>query len=290
MENFYKYLQVNQAYRYEELVVHNAGHTHIEPDSVYPPGRHPDHHRFSFGKGRVIDEYQLIYITEGKGRLQTQSGGKFEIYPGEGFFLFPGEWHRYKPDPRSGWTESWVGFKGKNRFLNSADHLVSRDNPVFRIGMDDRLIRQFSNIFEVVKSDYVGAEYVLSGSVLYLIGHILTRLKRQELKITSQTDDILMTAKSLLENRFSEKVSLEEIAAKLNISYVWFRTYFKKHTGFSPYDYLLNIRINHARLLLQNSGLPVKEISQSSGFESQQQFSKTFKKKTGLTPLQFRKR
>ncbi len=288
MKNYFKYLQVNQDYMYKELVVHNAGHTHIEPDSAYPPGRHPDHHQFSFSKGRVVDEYQLIYITEGEGNLQTQSGGKFEIKAGDGFFLFPGEWHRYKPDTRSGWTENWVGFKGDNTFLRSSENLVSRKSPVFRIGMDDRLIRQFSSIFEVVKSDYVGAEYVLSGSVIFLIGHILTHLKRQELKITSQTDEIIMTTKSLMENRFSEKVRLEDIAGQLNISYVWFRTYFKKHTGYSPYDYLLNIRINHARLLLKNSSISVKEISQSSGFESQQQFSKTFKKKTGLTPVQFR--
>ena len=288
MEDFYKYLQVNQGYVYEELVVHNAGHTHIEPHALYPPGKHPKQHMFSYSRGRVIYEYQLVYLTEGKGQLQTQSGGKYEIGAGDGFFLFPGEWHRYKPDEKTGWTENWVGFKGNNRFLKSAEHLVSRSNPVFRIGLDDRLIRQFNNIFEVVKSDFVGAEFVLSGGVNFLIGHILTHLKRQSLQITSQTDEIIMTAKSLLENRFSEKVIMEDIAGQLNISYVWFRTYFKKHTGYSPYDYLLNIRINHARLLLQNSGLPVKEISHLSGFESQQQFSKTFKKKTGLTPVQFR--
>jgi AraC-like DNA-binding protein len=289
MENFYKYLQVNQDYTYDDVVVHNAGHTHIQPDAVYPPGKHPDHHQFSFRKGRVIYEYQLIYITEGRGTLQTQSGGKFQIMAGDGFLLFPGEWHRYKPDTKTGWTESWVGFKGKNSFLVSSEHLLSRNSPVFRIGLDDRLIRQFSNIFEMVRSDLVGAEYLLSGSVIFLIGHILTHLKRQELKITSQTDEIITTAKSLLESRFSEKVNLEDIAQQLNISYVWFRTYFKKHTGYSPYDYLLNIRINHARLLLKNSNRAVKDISQSSGFESQQQFSKTFKKKTGFTPLQFRR-
>jgi AraC-like DNA-binding protein/quercetin dioxygenase-like cupin family protein len=288
MDDFYKYIQVNQEYAFEELVVRNAGHTHIEPDTEYPPGQHPDHHHFSFRQGRVIDEYQLIYITAGKGVLQTKSGGKFEIRAGDGFLIFPGEWHRYKPDTRSGWTESWVGFKGNNSFLQSSEHLLSRNSPMFSIGMDDRLIRQLSNIFEMVKSDFVGAEYVLSGSVIFLIGHILTHLKRQELKITSQTDEIIMTAKSLLEGQFSEKVNLEGIASQLNISYVWFRTYFKKHTGFSPYDYLLNIRINHARLLLKNSNRLVKEISQSSGFESQQQFSKTFKKKTGLSPVQFR--
>ena len=288
MDNFYKYIQVNQDYAFEELVVHNAGHTHIEPDTIYPPGKHPDHYKFSFNAGRVIDEYQLIYITSGEGVLQTQSGGNFVIKSGDGFLLFPGEWHRYKPDNRTGWTESWVGFKGHNSFLKSSEHLLSRERPVFRIGLDDRLIRQLSNVFEVVKSDFVGAEYLLSGSVLFLIGHILTHLKRQELKISTQTDEVIMTAKSLLESRFSEKVNLEDIARHLNISYVWFRTYFKKHTGFSPYDYLTNIRINHARLLLKNSRISVKEISQSSGFESQQQFSKAFKKKTGWTPVQFR--
>jgi AraC-like DNA-binding protein/quercetin dioxygenase-like cupin family protein len=289
MEDFYKYLQVDQEYAYDELVVLNAGHTHIDPHVAYPPGSHPKQHMFSFSQGRVIHEYQLIYITEGRGTLQTKTGGKFEIGAGEGFFLFPGEWHRYKPEKDTGWTENWVGFKGNNSFLNSASHMVSRDHPVFSIGLDDRLIRQFSNIFEVVRSDFVGAEYVLSGAVNFLIGHILTHLKRQSLQVSSRTEEIIMEAKSILESDFDKKVALKEIASKLNISYVWFRTYFKKHTGFSPYDYLLNIRINHARLQLQNSGLSVKEISQYSGFESQQQFSKTFKKKTGQSPLQFRK-
>jgi transcriptional regulator GlxA family with amidase domain len=140
----------------------------------------------------------------------------------------------------------------------------------------------------MVKSDFVGAEFVLSGTATFLLGHILTHLKRQHLKITSPTNEIIMNAKSLLENQLASKVSLQDIAEQLNISYVWFRTYFKKHTGYSPYDYLLNIRINHARLLLKNSAISVKEISHSSGFESQQQFSKIFKKKTGLSPIQFR--
>jgi mannose-6-phosphate isomerase-like protein (cupin superfamily) len=179
MDDFYKYIQVNQEYAFEELVVRNAGHTHIEPDTEYPPDQHPDHHHFSFRQGRVIDEYQLIYITAGKGVLQTKSGGKFEISAGDGFLIYPGEWHRYKPDTRSGWTENWVGFEGNNSFLQSSEHLLSRKSPMFSIGMDDRLIRQLSNIFEMVKSDFVGAEYVLSGSVIFLIGHILTHLKNK---------------------------------------------------------------------------------------------------------------
>lgn len=289
MENFFKYLQVNQDYCYGELIVHNAGHTRIEPGSAYPPGRHPDHHWFSFGHGRVMDEYQLIYITEGKGVLHTRSGGKYPITEGDGFFLFPGEWHSYRPEAETGWTENWVGFKGEVSLLACTDYLVSRFNPVFRIGLDDRLIQLFNSVFQTAKSDHTASEFVLSGLVHLLIGHVLTRLKRDKLNITNRTDEIIMKAKTLMESRFSSRISLLDLASELNISYVWFRTSFRKHTGFSPYDYLLNIRINHARLLLKSSSMSVKEVSQASGFESQQQFSRTFRKRTGMTPLEFRR-
>jgi len=289
MANFYRYIQVNQDYAFTDLVLVNAGHTRIEPGSSYPPGHHPDHHYFDFQQGRVIDEYQLVYITAGKGMIETQSGGRTEIHAGEGFLLFPGEWHRYQPDSSMGWTENWVGFRGEISLLKASSHLLSPEKPVFRIGLDDRVLNLFSSVFDRVKTEIVGSEYVLSGVVIHLLGYILTNLQRQDLNINSRTDEIIMTAKSIMESQFASRVDLEEIADRLKISYAWFRKYFRKNTGYSPYDYLLNIRINHAKLLLKNTGHSVKEISSMSGFDSQQQFSRTFKNKAGQTPLEFRK-
>lgn len=289
MVNFFKYLQANVDYAYDDLVVINAGHTHIGPGSSYPPERHPTHHYFDFQRGRVIDEYQLVLISDGKGVLETQSTGLSRLVAGQGFILFPGEWHRYKPDRQTGWTESWVGFRGSVSMLNKSADLISREKPIFTIGSDDRVSNLFTAVFDRVRNEIVGSEYVLSGAVIHLLGYILTMLKRQELNITSRTDEIILNAKSIMESQFSEKVNLEEIAGELKISYAWFRKYFRKNTGYSPYDYLLNIRINHARLLLKNSGLSVKEISRAAGFESQQQFCRTYKKKTGQTPMEFRR-
>jgi len=288
MENFYKYIQARQDYSFMDLVVVNAGHTHIEANASYPPVHHPDHHHFDFTLGRVIEEYQLVYITSGRGVLETRSGGRYIIESGEGFVLFPGEWHRFRPDKKSGWTENWVGFKSSVSPFEPVPRLMSKVHPVFRIGMDDQVVSMMNQLFDTVRSDLVGTEYVLSGRVIHLIAHLLTLLKRQELKISGRTDEIIMTAKSIMESHYSEKVSLEDIADQLHISYAWFRKYFRKNTGFSPYDYLINIRINHAKIMLKNSGRSVKEISQASGFESQQQFSRTFKKKAGITPVQFR--
>ncbi len=288
MEDFYKYLQVNQDHTLGDLVVINAGHTCIPAESSYPPIHHPSHHYFNFSQGRVIDEYQFVFISGGKGILETRRGGKQVIEAGEGFILFPGEWHRYKPDPGTGWTESWVGFRGYNSFMKDSALPVVPSRPVFRIGLDDRVMNLLHQIFELVKSDHVGSGYALSGAVMYLLGHIFTLLRRQELKINNRTDEIIMAAKSIMESGYADKISLEDIANQLSVSYAWFRRYFKTNTGYSPYEYVLNIRIRHARMLLQNSGRSVKEISLDTGFESQQQFSRTFKKKTGYTPVQFR--
>ncbi|MCT4643670.1 MAG: helix-turn-helix transcriptional regulator, partial [Carboxylicivirga sp.] len=77
-------------------------------------------------------------------------------------------------------------------------------------------------------------------------------------------------------------------ANKLNISYSLFRTEFKKYTGVSPGQYLLQLKIQMAKNLLSNSQLSVKEVSFKSGFESPYYFSRVFKKHTGHTPTEFK--
>ena len=55
--------------------------------------------------GRILaDEYQLLYIVEGKGVLQTRAAGNFRVGGGDMFMLFPGEWHSYMPDESTGWN------------------------------------------------------------------------------------------------------------------------------------------------------------------------------------------
>ena len=64
----------------------------------------------------------------------------------------------------------------------------------------------------------------------------------------------------------------------------------KAYTGFSPMHYLINIRITEAIKLLKNPLVPLTDIALGTGFYSSQHFSTTFKKLTGHTPGEFRKR
>ena len=80
----------------------------------------------------------------------------------------------------------------------------------------------------------------------------------------------------------------EELAAKLNISYSWFRKMFKEYTGYSPAKYFQELKLRKAKQMLINTASPVKEICFMLGYTSTEHFSNLFKRNTGFTPLEYR--
>ena len=84
--------------------------------------------------------------------------------------------------------------------------------------------------------------------------------------------------------------SLEEIAASLNISYSLFRREFKRACGISPGQYRQELKIIKAKELLYSTNMSIALIAEQLHFECLGQFSTFFKKKTGLSPLEYRKR
>jgi hypothetical protein len=98
MINYYKYLPVSEVDESWGLYVLNAGCNEIKSHTTYPAPAHPAHHYFRWDKGRVLNEYQIIYISKGKGIFESSSCKKTRVHEGCILLLFPGEWHRFKPD------------------------------------------------------------------------------------------------------------------------------------------------------------------------------------------------
>ena len=96
-------------------------------------------------------------------------------------------------------------------------------------------------------------------------------------------------AKEYMNSQFVDDISLNELADYCNVSLFHFSRIFKKFTEYSPYQYLTNIRMKHAEMLLRNTNRPVTDICFTSGFNSIEHFATMFKQKYKLNPTQYRK-
>src|SRR4051794_23926043 len=122
MANFFKYLNISATEERWGFYITTVGHSLIHPNENYPNNDvHPKNHSFSWNKGRILDGYYLIFISNGHGVFESALTEATTVSAGTCFFLYPGVWHRYKPHSTSGWEEYWIGFKGyyAERLMNS---------------------------------------------------------------------------------------------------------------------------------------------------------------------------
>ncbi len=264
----------------------NAGFTKIPPHTTYPPGKHPDDHYFTWDRGRVLTEYQIIYITRGTGVFETEKQMK-TIQEGSIILLFPGIWHRYQPDPETGWDEYWIGFNGRYAQHIMQDNFFSSKHPVLPIGQDEDLLRQFLQVFENVQEANIGYQQVISAATIQLLANIYAATKRKGFE-DQKAENIIKTVKCHLLENISHEVDMTALAEELHVSYSWLRKTFKYFTGLSPHQYHLQLRIQQSRHLLVATSKTIKEIAFLTGFDSQYYFSRIFKQKTGLNPSDFR--
>jgi two-component system response regulator YesN len=96
--------------------------------------------------------------------------------------------------------------------------------------------------------------------------------------------------KQYLQQHYSEKINLQEVADAVAMSRTYLSNLFKQETGTTIWNYLISIRMLHARKLLLGSSLKSYEIALKVGYENSIHFSKLFKDHYGLTPMDFKKR
>jgi AraC-like DNA-binding protein len=99
---------------------------------------------------------------------------------------------------------------------------------------------------------------------------------------------LISKAKEYMKANLTEVVRLEDIAGHLNVSPFYFCRQFRKHTKLRFTDYLTRLRVEKAKLLLQNPNRRVSEVAFEAGFQSLPHFNRSFKRVTGGTPSLWR--
>lgn len=99
---------------------------------------------------------------------------------------------------------------------------------------------------------------------------------------------ILREALDFIDKHIQKEVTIDEIASAVSISYPYLFVLFKKYLRCSPYQYILNRRINRAKAMLCSENVPIKEIASLCCFNNLEVFYRQFRKCTGLTPAEYR--
>ncbi|MCP3941744.1 MAG: helix-turn-helix domain-containing protein [Desulfobacteraceae bacterium] len=104
------------------------------------------------------------------------------------------------------------------------------------------------------------------------------------------SDSQVLLSQEMMEEKYADKLSMDEIARQMGISPRHFKRRFKKATGENPLSYLQLVRIENAKRELETTTRTINEITWASGYEDINSFRKLFKKHTGVSPREYRKR
>jgi AraC-like DNA-binding protein len=143
-----------------------------------------------------------------------------------------------------------------------------------------------------IHAELFNNELAYQARVNHQIDELLISITRQMTRQNHSSRDFpktFMHLEEVLRQNLSHQWTVEEMAALVGMGTTLFTERVKSYSGFSPINYLINIRISEAIKMLKRPDISVTDIALDTGFYSSQHFSTTFKKLTGFRPSEFRK-
>jgi transcriptional regulator GlxA family with amidase domain len=103
-------------------------------------------------------------------------------------------------------------------------------------------------------------------------------------------DEAIKEAQIYIEKNFEEKISVEELAKQFAISNRNFIRRFKKATNNTPFEYIQRVKVEAAKKSFETSTLNINQVMYNVGYNDEKAFRKVFKKHTGLSPIEYRRK
>lgn len=283
------YCPIGEPQRKFGLYVTGAGQETTKPGEPYPHAYHSSDYYFNWSKGRaLVDwEYQLLFIRSGEGVIEFKRGKPLRLKAGSVIILHPGEWHRYRPNPKTGWSEAYIGFGGE--FL---DRIITPpffpDAPtIFLIQPDDNFEHRLLELIKEIQSTSAERPYSLAAQTVALLSTLIETSRIQENPSISNVP--IRRAHLYIAHHLGEAIDFAALAKRVGMGYSMFRKEFQSYTKMAPLEYQLALRLRRAMNLLSSSETPIAQIAAETGFRSPAYFSRFFRKSTGLSPLVYRK-
>ena len=250
----------------------------------------------------ISDSLRIYSIIDGK--FEWIIGGlNHSLYPGDMALILPQQSFSGDQDILHIGTISWISLEvaqldSNGIILGKWSQLSEKECEIIGkiLSINKNVIfklKDINSILETIYQELTTQEIGYGTRINQLLDHLLICLARQSTRQNNSQRDFAKTFTKLeqtLRQRLNHQWTVEEMAAIIGLGTTALTEKVKKFTGFSPLNYLINIRISEAIKLLDRQEDNVTDIALRTGFYSSQHFSTTFKKLTGYTPSEFRKR
>lgn len=230
----------------------------------------------------TYDSFLLMYVQ--KGALTLEYEGKTrQASTGDFVLLDCYRPHAYRSD--TGWESLWCHFDGPTARAQY-EAIEGRLGNVFSVMDSNTVLNRLNAVYETFRKGEGIREPLMAKYLTDILTsfHLASPAGTKSCGCTSMAEEVI----AYISEHFSEEIPVSELARRASLSQYHFIRTFKKETGFTPHEYLINTRMNTARYLLKNSALPIKDICFQTGFSSESVFCSAFKKYQGCTPAQYR--
>ena len=259
--------------RFRDLRLVFAGREACTPLHSWGPAVRPNH--------------IIHYILEGKGIYQC-GNETWELHEREGFLIEPETQTFYQADPEEPWTYCWVGFDGDLAPALIRDMGLGDNRLTYFCEAKEELTAIFDTLMKYQQLSQVN-DLILESELYRLFAVLMKDMSVTADKADPHRNDYVQGAIRFIRNNYYNPVSVEDIAAYAGINRSYLYTLFRKETGMSPSEYLMNFRLTQAAELLRLTTYSVESIAYSCGYQDPLVFSKAFKRKYKITPLKYRR-
>ena len=243
---------------------------------------------FSYGKGsftrrKNFSSYLIIYTYSGKGKL-CYGDKEYTLCAEDGAFIDCRKPHYY--EAVDDWKVAILHFTGAE-----SDYMCSefeKNGPVvFHESVSGRFHRYIEHLLSVYDSPSLYRDLRVSHCIESLLIYLL--ILNSDISVSkNDIPNSVQTAMKYIEDNFEKYISLDDLSTLTNVNKFHLSKEFKKYTGFSPHEYLIHLRINHAKILLKTTELPAVKIAHLVGIHDVNNFYYLFNKKVGMTPIKYR--
>ncbi|MBE7036271.1 MAG: helix-turn-helix domain-containing protein [Ruminococcaceae bacterium] len=246
------------------------------------------------------DHYEMVYVKKGTATFVID-GIDVNMVPNSVVIIKPQKAHKFIVKSES--CELIVlsfKFKGKKDgnhdsltdFMDYIEDESSGSHIYLKLGKKNDIVHVMNRILRERMKFQVWGDFLSCLLVLELFV-LLSRALKQEWEQSSKNrnlklHELLNIAKEYIDNNYAKELTLSQVAKYIYLSDSYFAHSFKDKFGISPKSYILKIRIEAAKELLENTDLKIADVALSVGFSSQQRFNDIFRKYTEVTPLKFR--